>query len=389
MNIHEYQAKALLREYAAPLLPGEVADSPEAARAAARKLGGHSWVVKAQIHAGGRGKAGGVKIARNIEEVSAQASRMLGKPLVTAQTGPEGRIVHRLYIEQTTDIARELYLSLLIDSGLSRITFLVSPDGGMDIEKQAQRGRVQNFPIDPAIGYSPHFGRKIIAALGLKDYAAQQGMKLVEQLYAAFVAKDMSLLEINPLVLTKGGEIFLLDAKIAFDDNALFRHPDVTALRDTAEEDPAETEAAAAGLSYIKLAGNIGCMVNGAGLAMATMDIIKHYGGEPANFLDVGGGATREQVATAFRLILADRQVQGILVNIFGGIMKCDIIAEGIIAAVRDMHLTVPVVVRLAGTNVERGKALLSGSGLSLIAADDLADAAQKIVAIVGPAACG
>ncbi|MGB8603272.1 MAG: ADP-forming succinate--CoA ligase subunit beta [Rhizomicrobium sp.] len=388
MNIHEYQAKALLREYGAPLLPGEIASSADAAMAAARKLGGHAWVVKAQIHAGGRGKGGGVKIARTIDEVGTLTARMIGKPLVTAQTGAEGRIVHQVYIEQTTDIERELYLSLLIDSGTARITFLVSPDGGMDIEKQGH-GRIRSFSIDPAIGYSPHIGRKIIAVLGLKNYAAHQGMALVERLYDAFIAKDMSLLEINPLVQSKDGELFLLDAKISFDDNALFRHPEVQALRDPAEEEPTETEAAAAGLSYIKLAGNIGCMVNGAGLAMATMDIIKHYGGEPANFLDVGGGATREQVTKAFRLILADHQVKGILVNIFGGIMKCDIIAEGVIAAAREIQLQVPVVVRLAGTNVDKGKATLAASGLSLIAADDLADAARKIVAAVGPAAHG
>jgi succinyl-CoA synthetase beta subunit len=383
MNIHEYQAKEILRSCGAPLLPGAIAATSEEAVAIARKLGGPAFVVKAQIHAGGRGKAGGVKLARSTDEVEKIARHLLGKPLVTPQTGPEGRIVHRVYVESATDIVREFYFSLLVDGGASRIAFVVSTEGGMDIEKVAQKNPEKIFAlrIDPAYGYSPFVGARIAGALGLSDYAAKQCAGLCRNLYDVFVARDMSLLEINPLVLTRDGELFALDAKIAFDDNAFYRHKDVAALRDAAEEDPAETEAAKLDLSYVKLDGSIGCMVNGAGLAMATMDIVKLCGGTPANFLDVGGGATRDKVAAAFKIILADKNVKGVLVNIFGGIMKCDVIADGIVAAARKCRVGVPLVVRLAGTNVDKGKAILDESGLAIIAAGDLADAAKKIVA--------
>jgi succinyl-CoA synthetase beta subunit len=389
MNIHEYQAKELLRSYGAPLLRGQAATSAEGAMAVARQIGGISWVVKAQIHAGGRGKAGGVKLARTVEEVGGFARQMLGKVLTTSQTGPRGRIVHRVYVEDTTAVARELYLSLLIDRTTSRIAFLASGEGGVDIEKAAHKDRrkIATFRIDPASGYMPYMGGKVAAALGLKEYAARQCRELCKSMYDAFVAKDMSLLEINPLVLTPDGELFVLDAKATFDDNALYRHTDIQALRDFEEEDPKETEAAKYGLSYVKLDGTIGCMVNGAGLAMATLDIIKLTGGMPANFLDVGGGANAKQVAAAFKIILSDPAVKGILVNIFGGIMKCNIIAEGIVAAAAEVQPKVPLVVRLAGTNAREGKAILAESALAIIAADDLADAAEKIVTAVKGAA--
>jgi succinyl-CoA synthetase beta subunit len=382
MNIHEYQAKQVLREFGAPVPQGKPAFSVEEAVASAQSLPGPVWVVKAQIHAGGRGKGGGVKVVKSIADVEKEARRMLGMTLVTHQTGPHGRLVKRLYIEDGSAIARELYLSALVDRATSRIAFIVSTEGGMDIEEVAHAtpDKIKTFQIEPVAGYSPYIGNEIAVALGLKDDEAKQIGQVVKSLYDAFVAKDMSLLEINPLVVTKDGKIICLDAKINFDDNSLYRHKDIQALRDLDEEDPAEVEAGKYDLSYIKLDGEIGCMVNGAGLAMATMDIIKLYGSEPANFLDVGGGASREKVTAAFKIIVRDPNVKGILVNIFGGIMKCDIIAEGIIAAAKEISLKVPLVVRLEGTNVELGKKILAESGLAITSADDLADAAEKVV---------
>ena len=389
MNIHEYQAKEILRSFGAPVPRGKPAFTVEEAVAAARELPGPVWVVKAQIHAGGRGKGGGVKLVKSIEEVEKEARRMLGMTLVTHQTGPQGREVKRLYVEDGSAIARERYLSVLVDRAASRIAFIASTEGGMDIEEVARKTpeKIATFQVDPASGYSPFIGNRIAAALKLKGDEIKQCGALVKSLYDAFVAKDMSLLEINPLVVTKDGLLVCLDAKMNFDDNALYRHKDVAALRDLAEEDPAEVEASKHDLSYIKLDGSIGCMVNGAGLAMATMDIIKLYGGEPANFLDVGGGASKEKVTEAFKLILSDKHVEGILVNIFGGIMKCDIIADGIVAAAKEVHLTKPLVVRLEGTNVEKGKDILAKSGLSIVSGNDLADAAEKIVKAVKEAA--
>jgi len=385
MNIHEYQAKEILRSFGAPVPQGRAAFSVEEAVAAARELPGPVWVVKAQIHAGGRGKGGGVKVVKSIADVEKEASRMLGMTLVTHQTGPAGRVVKRLYIEDGSAIARELYLSALVDRGCSRISFIVSTEGGMDIEEVARTtpGKIATFAVDPAAGYSPFLGVEIASALKLKGNEIKQCGALVKSLYEAFVAKDMSLLEINPLVVTKDGKVICLDAKMNFDDNALYRHKDVQELRDLGEEDPTEVEASRYELNYIKLDGSIGCMVNGAGLAMATMDIIKLYGSSPANFLDVGGGASKEKVTAAFKIILSDPHVKGILVNIFGGIMKCDIIAEGIVAAAKEVHLAVPLVVRLEGTNVEKGKRILAASGLPIISGDDLADGAQKIVQAV------
>jgi succinyl-CoA synthetase beta subunit len=382
MNIHEYQAKEILRGFGVPVPRGIPAFSIDEAVKAAEQLGGPVWVVKAQIHAGGRGKGGGVKLVRSIEEVRAEATRMLGMTLVTHQTGREGRVVRRLYIEEGSAIAREHYLSALVDREASRVAFIASTEGGMDIEDVAKHSpeKILTFEIEPASGYQPFVGRDIAAALGLRGGAVKQCGKLVEGLYNAFADRDMSLLEINPLVVTKEDQLICLDAKINFDDNALFRHPDIAALRDPEEEDPTEREAAKYDLSYVKLDGTIGCMVNGAGLAMATMDIIKLFGEEPANFLDVGGGASREKVTAAFKIIVSDPHVKGILVNIFGGIMKCDIIAEGIIAAAKEISLSVPLVVRLEGTNVEKGKAILAQSGLPIVSGNDLADAAQKIV---------
>ncbi len=385
MNIHEYQAKEVLRAYGAPTPRGFPAFSVEEAIAAAKKLPGPVWVVKAQIHAGGRGKGGGVKVVRSIDDVKHEAERMLGMTLVTHQTGPHGRVVRRLYIEEGSDIARELYLSALVDRETSRVAFIASTEGGMDIEEVAKKTpeKIQTFRIDPAAGYSAHTGRAIAAALNLSGDSAKQIGAIIGSLNNAFVDKDMSLLEINPLVITKAGQVICLDAKVNFDDNALYRHADIQALRDPDEEDPTEREAAKFDLNYIKLDGSIGCMVNGAGLAMATMDIIKLYGSEPANFLDVGGGASKEKVTAALKIILSDPNVKGILVNIFGGIMRCDIIANGIVAAAKEVSLSVPVVVRLEGTNVEQGKDILAKSGLSIISASDLSDAAQKIVAAV------
>ena len=389
MNIHEYQAKQVLQEFGVPVPRGGVAFSADEAVKVAEELGGPVWVVKAQIHAGGRGKGGGVKVVKSIDEVRAEATRMLGMTLVTHQTGPEGKEVGRVYIEEGSDIARELYLSALVDRATSRISFIASTEGGMDIEEVAEQTpeKILTVSVDPASGISGHHGRQIAFALGLEGDQVKQATKLIADLYRAVVEKDMSLLEINPLVVTGAGDIICLDAKVNFDSNALYRQPDIVELRDLAEEDPAEIEASKYDLSYIKLDGKIGCMVNGAGLAMATMDIIKLYGSEPANFLDVGGGATKEKVTEAFKIILSDENVEGILVNIFGGIMRCDIIAEGVVAAAKELSLDVPLVVRLEGTNVEQGKKIMANSGLPIIPADNLNDAAEKIVAAVKEAA--
>jgi succinyl-CoA synthetase beta subunit len=395
MNIHEYQAKAVLREFGLPVSRGEAILAADAAEAAAKALGGPLWVVKAQIHAGGRGKGrfkepaagakGGVRLATSVAEVKQFAAEMLGHTLVTVQTGEAGKQVHRLYIEEGSDIAREFYLSALVDRATGRVAFVVSTEGGMDIEQVAHDSpeKIVTFAVDPATGVMPHHGRTLAKALGLSGDLAQQAGALVPKLYAAFVAKDMAMLEINPLIVTTDGQLRCLDAKISFDSNALYRHPEIVALRDETEEDAKEIEASKHDLAYIALDGTIGCMVNGAGLAMATLDIIKLYGEAPANFLDVGGGASEEKVTAAFKIITADPNVQGILVNIFGGIMKCDVIARGVLAAVKAVGLQVPLVVRLEGTNVEQGKQILRESGLNVIPADDLDDAAQKIVAAV------
>jgi succinyl-CoA synthetase beta subunit len=385
MNIHEYQAKDVLRGFGAPVPNGKPAFTVEEAVKAAESLPGPVWVVKAQIHAGGRGKGGGVKVVKSIEDVKKEAQRMLGMTLVTHQTGPHGRVVKRLYIEDGSAIERELYLSALVDRSTSRIAFIASTEGGMDIEEVAHKtpDKIKTFQIEPAAGYSPYVGNEIATALKLRGDTAKQMGQVVKSLYDAFIAKDMSLLEINPLVITKTGQVVCLDAKINFDDNALYRHKDIQALRDLDEEDPMEVEASKYDLSYVKLDGEIGCMVNGAGLAMATMDIIKLYGSEPANFLDVGGGASKEKVTAAFKIIVSDPNVKGILVNIFGGIMKCDIIAEGIVAAAKEVSLKVPLVVRLEGTNVELGKEILAKSGLAITSANDLAEAAEKVVKAV------
>jgi len=399
MNVHEYQAKELLRQYGVPVAKGAPAFTVDEAVQAAQRLPGPVWVVKAQIHAGGRGKGkfqeadagdkGGVRIAKSIDEVRTFAQQMLGKTLVTLQTGPAGRVVRRLFVEDGCDIGRELYLSALIDRATSRVSFIVSTEGGMDIEKVAHETpeKIATLSIDPASGYAPFHGRRIASALALTGDQIDQCVKLIDSLYRAFLDKDMSLLEINPLVVTKAGKLVCLDAKLNFDDNALMRHKDVAELRDIAEEDPAEVEASKYDLNYVKLDGQIGCMVNGAGLAMATMDIIKLYGLEPANFLDVGGGATKEKVSAAFKIILSDPNVKGILVNIFGGIMRCDIIAEGVVAAAKEMAIKVPLVVRLEGTNVDLGKQILAQSGLKIVPADNLDDAARKITTEVKKAA--
>jgi succinyl-CoA synthetase beta subunit len=385
MNIHEYQAKAVLREFGVPVPRGHAAFSVDEAVKAATDLGSPVVVVKAQIHAGGRGKAGGVKVVKSIEDVRKEAQRLLGSVLVTHQTGPHGKQVNRLYIEEGSAIDRELYLSALVDRATARVAFVISTAGGMDIEQVAHDtpDKIVTFSIDPATGIMPHHGRTVAQALGLHGDLAKQAEAMVSKLYTAFVAKDMSLLEVNPLVVTKSSQLICLDAKIGFDDNALYRHPDIVALRDLTEEDEKEIEASKYDLNYVALDGTIGCMVNGAGLAMATMDIIKLYGESPANFLDVGGGASKEKVAAAFKIITADPKVQGILVNIFGGIMKCDIIAEGVVAAVKEVGLRVPLVVRLEGTNVEQGKEIIAHSNLNVTSADDLDDAAQKIVKAV------
>jgi len=389
MNIHEYQAKAVLREFGVPVPRGIAAFNVEDAEKAATELGGPVWVVKAQIHAGGRGKAGGVKVVKSVADVKREAERLLGATLVTHQTGPHGKEVRRLYIEEGSAIDREYYLSALVDRGTSRVAFVVSTEGGMDIEEVARTspGKILSFSVDPATGFMPHHARRVVQALGLSREVGKQAESVLPKLYAAFLAKDMSLLEINPLVVTKSGELICLDAKIGFDDNALYRHPDIVALRDITEEDEKEIEASKYDLNYVALDGTIGCMVNGAGLAMATMDIIKLYGETPANFLDVGGSATKDKVAAAFKIITSDHNVKGILVNIFGGIMKCDIIAEGVVAAVKDVGLRVPLVVRLEGTNVALGKEIIAKSNLNVTSADDLDDAAQKIVKAVREAA--
>ncbi|MGE0846182.1 MAG: ADP-forming succinate--CoA ligase subunit beta [Flavobacteriaceae bacterium] len=395
MNIHEYQAKAVLKGFGVPVSAGVAIHTADEAKAAAESLGGPVWVVKSQIHAGGRGKgkfkelpvgaAGGVRVSKSVDEVVANAREMLGNTLVTVQTGPAGKQVNRLYIEDGSAIAKELYLSLLVDRETSRIAFVASTEGGMDIEKVAHDTpeKIVSFSIDPATGFMPHHGRTLAAAFALSGDLAKQAHSLGASLYRAFREKDMSLLEINPLVITEDRRLHCLDAKMGFDSNALARHPDIMELRDESEEDAKEIEASKYDLSYIALDGTIGCMVNGAGLAMATMDIIKLYGAEPANFLDVGGGATTEKVTAAFKIITSDPNVEGILVNIFGGIMRCDVIAEGVVTAVKEVGLKVPLVVRLEGTNVEKGKRIINESGLNVIAADDLDDAAQKIVAAV------
>lgn len=389
MNIHEYQAKQVLASYGAPVLKGFPAFSVDEAVEAAEKLGGPVWVVKAQIHAGGRGKAGGVKVVKSIEDVKHWAGEILGKTLVTHQTGPNGKEVGRLYIEDGCAIARELYLSLLVDRATSRVAIMASTEGGMDIEEVAEKTpeKIITLSVDPASGLMPYHVRRLTFALGLKGGAAKEFSKLIASLFKAFNEKDASLLEINPLVVTQDEKIVVLDAKMSFDGNALFRHPDIQSLRDLSEEDPMEVEASKYDLNYVKLDGNIGCMVNGAGLAMATMDIIKLNGAEPANFLDVGGGATQEKVTAAFKIILSDPAVEGVLVNIFGGIMKCDVIASGIVAAAKEVKLSVPLVVRLEGTNVDLGEKILSESGLPIISADDLGDAAKKVVVAVKEAA--
>jgi succinyl-CoA synthetase beta subunit len=382
MNIHEYQAKELLRKFGVAVPKGGVAYTADEAVQVAEELGGPVWVVKAQIHAGGRGKGGGVKLAKSTDEVKSLADEIIGMTLVTHQTGPVGKEVSRVYVEDGCDIARELYLGMLIDRATSRITIMASTEGGMDIEEVAAKtpDKILKLSIDPATGLQAYHARKVAYGLGLEGDQVKSAVKFLYGMYDAFISLDASIVEINPLVVTGAGEVIALDAKMNFDDNALFRHKDVESLRDESEEDAAELEAAKYDLNYITLDGTIGCMVNGAGLAMATMDIIKLYGGEPANFLDVGGGASRERVTAAFKLILSDPNVEGLLVNIFGGIMRCDVIAEGVVAAAREVSLSVPLVVRLAGTNVELGKQILEESGLPIIAADDLADAAEKAV---------
>lgn len=385
MNIHEYQAKKVLSAYGVTVPRGEVAFTSDEAVAAAERLGGSLWVVKAQIHAGGRGKGGGVKLARSIEEVRSLSDEILGMTLVTHQTGPAGQLVRRIYVEEGADIDRELYLGVVLDREESKVCFMASTEGGMEIEKVAEETpeKILKEWVNPVTGLGDYQARNLAFGLGLEGKAVNKAVKFMKALYKAFTEKDASLAEINPLIVTKGGDIVALDAKINFDSNALYRHPDIMELRDEDEEDPKEIEASKFDLNYISLDGNIGCMVNGAGLAMGTMDIIKHCGGEPANFLDVGGGANKEKVTAGFKIILQDPNVKGIFVNIFGGIMKCDIIAEGVIAATKELGLEIPVVVRLEGTNVELGKELLQNSGLKLISADNMIDGAQKIVSAV------
>ena len=388
MNIHEYQAKAILRKFGVPVPDGHVCYNGASAREWAKRLGDGPWVVKAQIHAGGRGKGGGVKLARTSDEVRLIAREMLGMVLRTHQTGPEGKVVTRVLVENGCNIANELYVSLLVDRATSKVTVMASTEGGMDIEEVAARTPEKIFTeaIDPLVGLTPFQCRKIAFSLGLTGKLTGKAVKVLEGLYTTFIACDCSMLEINPLVVTAEGEMLALDAKFGFDDNAIFRHHKIGDMRDFDEEDPNEVEASQHDLSYISLTGNIGCLVNGAGLAMATMDIIKHYGGDPANFLDVGGGATIERVTEAFKIILSDRNVKGILVNIFGGIMKCDVIATGVIEAAKQVGLQVPLVVRLEGTNVEIGRRILAESGLNIVAADGMADGARKIVKAVAAA---
>ena len=389
MNIHEYQAKALFEQAGIAVPKGHVAHTPTEAVSAARALGDGPWMVKAQIHAGGRGKGGGVTFCKTIEKVESEATRMLGMQLVTHQTGPAGQKVQKVYVGEALELGRELYLGMLVDRATGRITLMASEEGGMEIEEvnASHPEKILKLPIDPATGIQPFHARDVAFFLKLEGDQIKQAVKLITNLYAFFVKNDCAIVEINPLNVTPAGQVTVLDAKVVFDDNALFRHPDIAALRDEAEEDATEVEASKAELNYVRLDGNIGCMVNGAGLAMATMDIIKLYGAEPANFLDVGGGADKERVTKAFKIILSDKNVAGILVNIFGGIMRCDIIAEGIIAAAKELSLTKPLVVRLEGTNVDLGKKILADSGLAITPADNLADAAQKVVAAVKKAA--
>ena len=385
MNIHEYQAKEILRKYGVAVLKGKVATTPAEAEAAAKELGGGLCVVKAQIHAGGRGKAGGVKLAKDPQAARDIAASLLGKKLVTHQTGPEGKEVQKIFVEQGCDIAKEYYLGMVIDRTTSRVTMMASSEGGVEIEEVAARSpeKILRAAIDPAVGFIDFQGRKLAYGLGLPKDSINKAVSFMRALYRAFTESDASLCEINPLVLTKAGDLIALDAKMGFDDNALFRQAEIREMRDVTEENPKEVEASKFDLSYIALDGNIGCMVNGAGLAMATMDIIKHYGAEPANFLDVGGGATTEKVTEAFKIILSDKNVKGVLVNIFGGIMRCDVVATGVVEAAKQVKLSVPLVVRLEGTNVEQGKKILAESGLNIIPANDLADAAKRAVEAV------
>lgn len=395
MNIHEYQAKTLLHSYGAPVSEGRIVLSADEAKRAASELEGPLWVIKAQIHAGGRGKGnfieadagsdGGVRLAHSVEEAEKEAKAMLGRTLVTKQTGPVGKMVNRIYIEDGSGIEKEFYLAILVDRQSSRISFVASTEGGMDIEEVAEYNpeKILSFSVDPATGYQGYHGRRIAFNLGLDSKQTKQCVTLMANLYRLFVDKDMEMLEINPLIISDSGDLNCLDAKMSFDGNAMYRHRDIAELRDTTEEDPKELEASKYDLNYIALDGQIGCMVNGAGLAMATMDIIKLFGSEPANFLDVGGGATKEKVTEAFKIITSDPKVKGILVNIFGGIMRCDVIAEGVVSAVKEVGLQVPLVVRLEGTNVAEGKAIITDSGLNVIAADNLKDGAEKIVAAV------
>jgi succinyl-CoA synthetase beta subunit len=386
MNIHEFQAKQIVSRFGAPVPKGQPASTPDEASSAFESLGQPKAVVKAQIHAGGRGKAGGVKLVASAREAREVAEKLLGKPLVTHQTGPQGRVVRRVYVEQASDVARELYLGMVVDRKAECVSIIVSTEGGMEIEEVAAKtpDRILTEPIDPVIGLAGFQSRKLAFALGLRDKQIGQFGALLNSLYRAFIETDASLIEINPLVVTRDGNVVCLDAKLAFDDNGLFRHPDIRELRDPNEEDPAETEAAKFDLSYVHLDGNIGCMVNGAGLAMATMDIVKYYGAEPANFLDVGGGANSQKVAAAFRILLADERVRAVLVNIFGGIMLCDVLAQGVVDAAREVKLEVPLVVRMEGTNVDKGKQILKDSGIKVIAASDMADAARRVTEAIG-----
>src|SRR6266481_4870431 len=386
MNIHEYQAKQILARFGVPVPKGQPASTPDEAASAFKALGQSKAVVKAQIHAGGRGKAGGVKLLSSADEARDFAAKLLGKPLVTHQTGPEGRVVRHVYVEEASQIARELYLGMLVDRKAGTVSVIASTEGGMDIEEVASKTpeKILTEQISPLLGVSGFQARKIAFSLGLKDKQVGQFATLLASLYRAFVETDASLIEINPLVVTKDGRVICLDAKMSFDDNALFRHPDIRELRDANEEDPAETEAAKFDLSYVHLDGNIGCMVNGAGLAMATMDIVKIFGAEPANFLDVGGGASTEKVAAAFRILLSDKRVKGVLINIFGGIMRCDVLAQGVVEAAKQVKLNIPLVVRMEGTNVTEGKKILADSGIKVITATDMADAAHRIVKEIG-----
>src|SRR5215467_11115657 len=386
MNIHEFQAKQILGRFGAPVPKGNPASTPDEAAEAFEALGQPRAIVKAQIHAGGRGKAGGVKLLSSAQEARDFAAKLLGKSLVTHQTGPQGRVVRRVYVEEASEVARELYLGMLVDRKAGMVSVIASTEGGMDIEEVAARTpeKIITEPLSPLLGVSPFLGRKVGFALGLIDKQVNQFAALLASIYRAFLETDASLIEINPLVVTKDGRVLCLDAKMSFDDNGLFRHPDIRELRDPNEEDPDETEAAKYDLSYVHLDGNIGCMVNGAGLAMATMDIVKVYGAEPANFLDVGGGANTEKVAAAFRILLSDQRVKGVLINIFGGVMRCDVLAQGVVEAAKQVNLKVPLVVRMEGINVEQGKKILKDSGLAVIAAADMADAARRVVEAIG-----